>query len=85
VRLAAGLSVSGLCVLCVLCGSFLLLLLLLLLKQTTTENTESTEQSREEKSREGPKEVRQQDERQLRCTAGHAARHALLTAPDTSP
>ena len=49
---AAGLLLSGLCVLCVLCGCFLLLLLLLLLlKQTTTENTESTEQSREEKSR----------------------------------
>jgi cytochrome c-type biogenesis protein CcmH/NrfF len=58
-------------VLCVLCGCFLLLLLLLLLllKQTTTENTESTEQRREEKRRAGQTEVRQQDERQLRCMA----------------
>ncbi|MFN6195432.1 MAG: hypothetical protein ACK5BN_16610, partial [Planctomycetota bacterium] len=49
--LAAGLLVSGLCVLCVLCGSFLLLLLLLLLNNHREHREHRAEKGRGEQGR----------------------------------
>jgi hypothetical protein len=89
VLLAAGLLVSGLCVLCVLCGSFLLLLLLLLLQKQNNhrEHREHraeqsrAEESRAEQSGAGPTEVRQQHERPLRCAPGGVACRAQAPGP----